>query len=424
MSLISVLEALGGRPIETRPPASARRMRALLERHDNPDASFSNVVVAGTVGKGSTAAVLAALLQAHGHRVGLFTGPHLERYNERIRVNGRDIGERPFACVLRQALTTATEFARRDDPAWRPSVLEVLALAACLHFHANGIEWAVMEAGVGGARDYTMALNARATVLTQVGLDHMHLLGQTIEEIAREKMAIARPEIPLICAARAPEARKMLTHPTCLIGRDFEVQSVEVSLEGTSFDLGDLRELHVPLIGAHQADNAAAAITCLRDLADRRLLEIDKRRIRLGLKRARMPGRLERFPGPPEIILDGAHQPEGARALRKTLQEICGDRYVALVLGVLADKDRAGVIEALAPAASALILTQPPWASRTGSLEEFAAGKDNACVIEDPLEVLEHAKTLAIKKNGLVCVAGSLYLAGVVRAQLCGARHK
>lgn len=427
---VAALEAFAERPIDNTPPLSSQRLRRLLTRFGDPHRAFRSVVVAGTCGKGSTAAMIAAMLRANGSRVGLFTGPHLIRYTERFRVDGREIGAVPFARRVDEALEAAREAAAAGDPRDRPSLLEVLALAACVWFRERGVEWAVMETGVGGRRDYSGALHPEACVLTAVDLDHTHLLGGTVAEIAREKCGIVRAGVPLTCSARHPDARAVVEAscraagaPLQLLDRDFGVDVGRVAAEGTTFDFVNgrarLARLRIPLAGRHQADNAAGAVAACRALG------ASDAAIRRGLRGARVAGRLERWGG--SILLDGAHQPAGARALRAALEEAWAGRPVVLLLGVLGDKDREGVVSTLAPVASSVVLTSPPWSARSGALEAMAgwvrrdAGGGVPVQIEaDIVAALRAARAERDRLGGdaLLCVTGSLYLIGEVRRLL------
>ena len=431
------LEALVSLPIDNTPPRAGRRLRAFLDARGAPDASMQGVVVAGTVGKGSTAACLAAILQACGERVGLFTGPHLVRYPERIRVNGRTMPLGEWARRVPDLLEAASHLAER------PSLLEVQAVMALEWFAESGVRWAVMEAGVGGHRDHTMGLDPEVTVLTRIDLDHTHLLGTTVAEIAEEKCGAIRGGVSTVSASQAADAEVVVTRRAdaagavlWLAGRDYVVSNVRTSASGTRFDYRcppldrTWKGLRVPLAGAHQAENAAAAVTAaLRIWAHGRVL-LSEAKVRRGLSRVRLPGRLERLAGPPDVVLDGAHQPAGARALRAALDEVYGGRDVFLVLGVLGDKDRDGIARELVGRATRVWFTMPPWVERAGDADELRAWARRTAdggpwsAEPDWWRALADAREAAACVAGaVVVVTGSLYLVGAARAALMADRN-
>lgn len=449
---VQSLEDMARHPIDATPPLSGERMRRLLSMRGMPQAGMRVVVVAGTVGKGSTSTMLAALLRAAGMRTGLFTGPHLIRYTERIQVDGADMALAEWTRRVCGALDLARVVASEGDPRRRPSVLEILALVALEAFRDAGVQWAVMEAGVGGFRDYTGGLESCLCVLTEVDLDHTHLLGCSIEEIALEKVGIVRAGTPVIGTCSHPDARRVLEQrcheigaPLRLLGRDFEVASVEVDASGGTFDFAfparsvDWRGLRTGLPGRHQVRNAAGALASALEIlgpdggddasatasARRRPgLAVDgtEAAVREALPGVRFPGRMELYGSKPPILLDGAHQPAGTRALRAALEEAFPARPVHLVVGVLSDKDREGMASVLGPVVCRVTVTAPPWASRAGDLSPVREAMERhvrpgvPVVTEaDCRRALEDACAAATEEGALVCVTGSLYLVGAVR---------
>lgn len=426
------LEARVACPVDNTPPRAGRRLRAFLDARGGPDARMQVVVVAGTVGKGSTAAALAAILHACGERVGLFTGPHLERYTERVQVNGRLMPSATWVARVHDLLAFSNRLADR------PSLLEVLAVMALEWFADKGVRWAVMEAGVGGLRDHTMGLAPVLTVLTRVGIDHAQVLGSTIPLIAEEKCGIIRSGVSLICAAQLSEAEAVVRRraaaagaPLWLGGNDFDVVASRARPSGTTFDYVcrplDVawKGLRLHLAGTHQAENAATAVSAaLRLWAHGRLL-LSEEKVRHGLGRARLPGRLERVARRPDVVLDGAHQPVGAKALRAALDAMYGGRPMFLVLGVLDDKDRDGITAALVDRAARTWLTVPPWAERAGDAEALDAWAARTTrggpvtAVLDWRQALAEARTVAADvPNAVVVVTGSLYLVGAARTAL------
>lgn len=432
----AALHAFTRTAIDNTPPRAGHRLRAFLDARGAPDRRLQIVVVVGTVGKGSTATCLASILRACGETVGLFTGPHLARYTERAQVNGRAVSTKAWARQITDLLQVAEALPDR------PSLLEVLAVAAVEWFVDRGVRWAVMEAGVGGHRDHTMAFAPVLSVLTRIDIDHADLLGDTIAAIAHEKCGAVRAGTSVVSGVQTADAAAVITAraneagaPLWLGGRDVHVGGVVPLAAATRFDyscalLGvDWQALRVPLAGAHQAENAALAVTAaLRLWAHGRVL-LSEGKVRRGLASARFPGRLEVLGGMPEVLLDGAHQPVGARALRVSLDTVYASRDVFLVLGVFTDKDRDGIAAALVGRAARTFVTLPPWADRAGdvaALEDWAAraaGRGRVEVAPTWEQALEAARDAAREAMGagrsaLVVVTGSLYLVGAARERL------
>ncbi len=439
--VVADLEALATHPIDNTPPNAARRLRRLLDERGAPDQSMRIVVVAGTCGKGSTAAMLASILSAAGQRVGLFTGPHLVLYTERMQINGVAISVQEWcqrtASVLGMIDPTSAKHART-----RPSVLEILAVVALEWFRERGVTWAVIEAGMGGARDCSGALHPEVCVLTQIDLDHMHVLGRTISEIATEKAGIIRRGVPLVCCATKPDAQypvvarsAAMEAPLHLLGRDFYADNVICDDTAVQFDYDwpahdvSYKDLVVRLLGSHQAANAATAVTAAGLLMERGRPLADEAHIRKGLESVVFPGRLEWWPTSPPILLDGAHQVAGAKALRAAWHDIYSGWRKVLMLGVLADKDREGMVSVLAQGADAIVVTQPPWVARAGDLAELGALVREFTEHGTPVETCDDVRqglavaaklAATLPSRALICVAGSLYLVGAVREVLLG----
>lgn len=418
--------------LESLAPSGVRlgldRIHTALHALGNPEQQYPVVHVAGTNGKGSTCAFVASCLGAHGHKVGLYTSPHLEKVNERIRINGEDISD----ALLGQRITEV--LARYPDAAASPPPLtyfEFGTVVALWHFAQTGVDVAVLETGLGGRLDATTAARPVVTAITPIGFDHMAYLGDTLGAIAREKAGIIKPRVPVVCSRQSPEALDVLVQvardnaaPLFLEGRDFHLEAGPGQPEGRTFTYRGLRmtvpDLRLSLRGAHQTQNAAVALACVELLADR-ALPSSPQSVSAGLAAARWPGRLESFAGHPEVILDGAHNAAGAEALARALDDLYPDREVHLVFGVLEDKDYRPILQTLLPRCTTVHLTPVPT-PRTLLPERYLAQAQALCAhvqaYAAPAEALAGARSAAERGQGLVVGSGSLFLVGALRTLL------
>lgn len=403
------------------------RIQFLLDALGNPERAFPAVHVAGTNGKGSTSAMVAAMLRAAGRRVGLFTSPHLVRYNERIALDGRPVANELFEWALERLRPWVD--AAAQSPVGQPTEFEVGTAAAMVCFAEAGVDVAVVEVGLGGRLDSTNVVQPVVSVITPLGLDHTSRLGGTLSRIAWEKAGIIRPGVPVVCAPQPGEAQDVITRvaaeqgaPVLAAGRDYDVALVRSDADGTVFDVrrGDrwLRGLRTRLLGPHQAVNGAvAAIAGLT-------LGLSEEAVRRGLEMVVWPGRLEVVAEGPLVVLDGAHNAEGVRALAAALRTVFPGQRPVFVLGVLQEKPVEAMLRELLPLGRAAVFTAPN-SSRTPpvapeQLARLAAGLIDPIVVEpDAAQALEKARALA-GPQGLVCVCGSLYLVGEVRGLMAG----
>ncbi|MGH7400079.1 MAG: bifunctional folylpolyglutamate synthase/dihydrofolate synthase, partial [Candidatus Rokuibacteriota bacterium] len=348
-----VLALRGGERAGMRP--GRERIEALLDAIGRPERAFTIAQVGGTNGKGSISAMLAAALQAAGRRVGLYTSPHLRHYRERIRVDGRPISEADFVDGVEALGTLIT---RLDL-----TVFEAGTGLALDHFCRERVDVAVLEVGLGGRLDATTVGRPRVAVLGPIDYDHQHELGDTLTLIAAEKAAIIRSGVAF-SARPDPEAEAVITRraaevgvPLLLEGRDLHVTPLGFTLEAQRLDLAGpdwrLADVACGLLGVYQPGNALLAAAAARELG------ADEAAIRAGLGGVRWPGRFQIFRRDPLVILDGAHNPAGARALAASLRAYFPERPVTFVIGVLADKDAGGILAALRPLAARVILTAP-----------------------------------------------------------------
>ncbi|WP_194869395.1 folylpolyglutamate synthase/dihydrofolate synthase family protein [Myxococcus sp. AB025B] len=397
------------------------RVREALEALGHPERRYPVLHVAGTNGKGSTCAFAATALQAAGHRVGLYTSPHLVRVNERIRVGGEDISDEDFGRAILDVLE------RYPSAVAEPmTYFEFGTVVALWHFARVGVDVVVLETGLGGRLDATTAAPSTVTAITPVSFDHMEYLGNTLAAIAGEKAGILKPGVPCVVARQAPEAleaiearARVLGVPLVVEGRDFEARlqpDGSLTYQGVAWRLEGLR---VSLRGPHQVQNAAVALACLESLSSRGVA-VSSEEAKAGLGSARWPGRLEEVGERPVVLLDGAHNPAGVEVLLASLRALYTGRPVHCVFGVVADKDRGPMMRALFPACASVQLT-PLETSRslppTAYLDEARALVQDVTAWPDVDAALAEARRRA-GPEGLVLCTGSLFLVGMVRARL------
>ena len=400
------------------------RIEKLLERLGHPERRFRSVHVTGTNGKGSTTAMIAAILNEAGIRTGMYTSPHLIDYPERLQLCGANISRPAFAAVIAQ--TKAAADAMIADGLESPTEFEVLTAAAFFWFAREQAELVVVEVGLGGLLDSTNVILPDLAVITNVTLEHTDRCGDTVEEIALHKAGIIKPGVSVVTGAAGAaltviEAAAKRNGSACeLLGRDFAVTGSRVDRVRQIFELrvGQTppESYSIRLLGNHQTENAALAVRVCQLLAQR-----DERLtpavIRDGLAKAVWPGRFEIFAGAPLLILDGAHNPDGIRTLRQTLDEVFPDRAIVFLFGVLADKNHAEMAQTLFRRCDRAVVVRP-HSDRAAAAEdiareiiEYVAAVKTGGTIGEGLEL---AKEWA-GPDGIVCAAGSLYMIGEVR---------
>jgi dihydrofolate synthase/folylpolyglutamate synthase len=483
---IDGLQALAGE-LATKPGAPRRKfrledMRTLLAELGDPQRRFPSVLVAGTNGKGSTAATLAGILAAAGYKVGLYTSPHLARVNERIRIldrraqgEGRDIDPQEVVILtlseergknLRSLPSSAKDgqgeisdeafaalYFQVDEAASRlvadgrlpdhSSFFEAITALAFLHFAAEAVDLAVLEVGMGGRLDATNVVEPLVSVITDISLDHTEWLGPTIDAIAREKAGILRPNGVMVTLPQHREANEALGEIAVALGVRGVNAAEYIPAPGPSLAAGRNRyaawamgepiEIDSPLAGQHQQRNIALAIAAATELRNNHGYNISAAHVAAGVRDTQWPGRLEILPGDgrrAEVLLDVAHNPAGAWALRSAVSAMLDlqiddaqpARPTTLLFGCLRDKALAEMAQILFPLFDHVVLTQVD-SPRTASIEDMlAAAAATGCdadAAEDPAAALALALQ-ATPANGLVVAAGSVYLVGKLRALLTG----
>ena len=388
-------------------------MRIVLDTMGNPQVQGRIVHVAGTNGKGSTSAMIASGLKASGLRTGLYTSPHLHQPTERIQIDGTPVSDGEFAAAFDVAHRAADRLLDAGMLGVHPSYFETVTLMAFHIFRERSVDAAVYEVGLGGRLDATNVVVPELMVITPIDYDHEQFLGASIELIAAEKAGILKAERPVIVArqheaafavieGRARELRCPLYQTSELRPSKFEMDE-----RGCRFELGG-SPLYCPLAGEHQLENCLAAILALRHM------EVADGAIARGIAEVNWPGRLEHVCDSPRIILDGAHNPAGARALASYIRKFFKDRKVGLIFGAMRDKSIDEIATTLFPLADQLILTAPdmPRALRPEAMLDFTAGKD-ALIRPGLRQAIE-----AINGVDVTFITGSLYLVGEARSLL------
>jgi dihydrofolate synthase / folylpolyglutamate synthase len=438
MSYAAAIDQLNAMVPELYASAGYRRkfsldeVRTLLGALGNPQSSFRSVLIAGTNGKGSTAATLASILTAAGHRTGLYTSPHLERPNERIRVDRAEINDTDFARLLFLVSDKGEELVTNGGLPQLPSYFETLTAVAFLYFAERKIDIAVLEVGLGGRLDATNVVDPLLSIVTDISLDHMEWLGDTITAITHEKAGILRRGGTMITLPQHPEASQALGEVAIELGVrgvsavpyiPAAAQKGPYSVEA----LGEVVDVNSPLAGAHQQRNIALAIAAAVELATRHGIPVTPAALKEGIRNTSWPGRLERIAiGGVEWILDVAHNPAGAWALRAGLRGALRESDPrTLVFSCLRDKPVAEIAQILFPLFEQVIVA-PIHTARAAALDDLLAAAQAtgtpAAAADSVREALEIARERSA--GGVAVVSGSVYLVGEARAILLAGKGK
>ena len=407
-----------------REPIRLDRMRAFLRELGDPQTKYPTIQIGGTSGKGSTCTMTAAILTASGKRTGLHTKPHIRSVTERARIDGAAISEERFAELLTEMMP-AIEAIDRDRS--RPSYYETLLALALLHFAQAEVQVAVIEVGIGGKLDGTNVLVPRACAITNVGLDHTDVLGETIEEIVADKAGIAKPGVPLVCGVEQPPAREIVRAACEAAGAPFvDVSEVTEIVDPRAqpfsqvFGVRTQRaqyDVELPLLGSFQQRNAATAIALCERLGD---LTPDKEDVERGFATLSLNGRMEYFPSHPGVVFDIAHNPDKASHLAEALRETFPERRIVFVIAVGESKDASEILLAFAGLQASFIFTsfeaQGHTATRPQKLASIAESLGLwGRPIQDPVEALAIARRNA-GADDIIVVTGSTFVVAQVRA--------
>ncbi|MCM6763582.1 bifunctional folylpolyglutamate synthase/dihydrofolate synthase [Rathayibacter sp. ZW T2_19] len=423
----TLLERLGEANVRPRLAPTRRAVEIL----GDPQRAYPVIQIAGTNGKTSTSRMIESLLRAHGLRVGLFTSPHLERFNERIVIDGEPISDESLVAnwqdVEPYIRMTDAELAEQDEPPL--SFFEAVTVLAYAAFADAPVDVAVVEVGMGGEWDSTNVADAQVAVFTPIALDHTDRLGSSIEEIARTKSGIVKPLASVVSARQTPEAEAVLRHAAeatessiAFEGAEFDVVSTTVAVGGQLVSVRGLAttydQLLLPFFGDHQAENAAVAIAAVETFIGGGSQELTGDVLDEGLAAATSPGRLQIVGASPRTVVDAAHNPHGAASLAAALGRYFDFDRVTAVLGVLAEKDAEGILQALRPVVDELIVTRAP-SDRALAADDLAAvartvfPAESVRVAEDPDAALTAGRLLAARtEKGALVITGSLTLVG------------
>ena len=410
---------------------------SLMELLGRPHKKFRSVHIAGTNGKGSTAAFLSGILQAAGFRVGLYTSPHLVHFTERIRINNVQITEERVVALarkVREACRLIVPDAGKERPS--PTFFEVTTAMAFACFAEEGVDIAVIEAGMGGRLDSTNVITPLVSIITNIDLEHIEFLGDTLEQIAGEKAGIIKEGVPVVTGATQPGVIEVLESaavsrqaPLYRAPKDFRPERI-IPGPPQVFDYqgigGAFPSLRIQMLGRHQVDNAAlalAAVECLRNAG----LAIDEPALREGLGRTFWEGRMERVSERPDIYLDGAHNPASARVLARSIAAMKpAYRKLILIIGILADKDYRRIVAELVPLADHVVVTRPQYSRAmdipvlASAIKALHGSVDTAGSVEEAIRAVGKAAS----DDDLILITGSLYIVGDARAALVHDEHR
>src|SRR5580704_9286370 len=413
-------------------------VREMLAALGNPERRFPSVLIAGTNGKGSTAATLSSILRAAGYKTALYSSPHLVSINERIRVNGEAIADAEFSEIYGRVERIAQQLVHGGKLPCHPSFFEMLTVMAFEYFASVGVEIAVLEVGMGGRLDATNVVDPLLSVIADISLDHQKYLGDTIGEIAREKAGIIRDNGVVVTLPQHPEANDVIGHaildhhatgisatkyvpPVSPGAAEYLARSVVPALGRNRYPLSLMGEEIVvdsPLTGRHQFRNIALAIAAAEELG-RFGFKVTQRQIEHGIRQTHWPGRFQVLPPSPvthgrEMVLDVAHNPAGAWALRSTLSETFPDRDFTLVFGAMADKAIQEMADILFPIAQQVVVThiENPRAATTDQLLQAGSRTGTSMVAEQTVAAALARAAELTPPNAVIVVTGSIFLVG------------
>ena len=399
-----------------------RRVGELLARFGNPHLGAGSVHIAGTNGKGSTAAMIASALTASGYITGLYTSPHLHTWRERIRVNGELISEGELAALV-ERLKPEVEAVNQKATYGQLTTFELLTTLGFAHFKLKGVDFQVLEVGLGGKFDATNVINPEVCIITSISFDHTEVLGSSLAKIAGEKTGIIKPGCMVVTSPQTDEVGKVIEETCFSYGVELVKVGSDVTWQGLSSNLSrqllqvkgrlDSYELSIPLLGDYQLGNAATAVAALEVLAGRGF-NISKDSIISGLAQVGWPGRFQILSHHPLLIVDGAHNPDSAQRLKQSLEQYLDFDRAILVMGVSSDKDIAGIVSELAPLFDKVIITRSRH-PRAMSLPLLKAEFRRHGVEAQAVEAVSEALSLALAQAGardLICIAGSLFVVG------------
>jgi dihydrofolate synthase/folylpolyglutamate synthase len=421
--------------------------RKLLSLLGNPQKSFKAVHIAGTNGKGSASAMIASILKTAGFKTGLFTSPHMASFTERIRVDSIEITEDEvveFTDEIRTVIERSCESGvishhselRDPNSGLNPTFFEFVTAMAFLYFKKKDVQWAVIETGMGGRLDATNILMPEVSVITNISCDHKEFLGNSLKEIAGEKAGIIKKGVPVVSASQEGDTTDVITKKAseektgiCTFGKDFMAKPKKLDMRGIVFDYegkSRMEDLFVPLCGTHQMENASVAVMAIELLMDKEPVSYGS--IREGLADTSWPGRLELIKTDEnyDILIDGAHNPDASMRLADSLRNYFLPYYerAILILGIMADKDIAGIMKPLLPLASEIIMAAPEY-ERAASPEKlseiarfFGYNSITARSLKEAIDIAAGKAMTSSQSKGLIVITGSFYTIGDAKIAL------
>jgi dihydrofolate synthase/folylpolyglutamate synthase len=407
---IAYLNSLGLHKVK---PGLERTIK-LLEIFGNPQREIPSLLIGGTNGKGSVAAAMASVLQASGYKVGLYTSPHLIRLTERIKINNDEISIEELSELILEVKEAASDLFEE------PTYFEVLTVATFLYLARKKIDFSVLEVGMGGRLDATNVVSPLVSIITNISIDHTEFLGGSAREIAFEKGGIIKKGVPVVTAAKADALSVLETlaseksAPTIIKEKDFSIEgesTQDFNYLGSSWNL---KHLEFGLHGFYQIENASLAVAAFESISKIYGINIEEERLRKGLLSVRWEGRMEILRRNPPLILDGAHNPGAAEALRISIEKMFQGMKFVFLIGMLADKDHETYLSAISPIAECMITTNVPSERGIKAIELANVAMryiNNIKVISDYREA--YKETLCLQKP--ICVTGSLYLIGAIK---------
>lgn len=404
------------------------RIQALCDKLGNPEQKLSVIHVAGTNGKGSSVAMLSSILQAAGYRVGTYTSPHLERYNERFLINGQEITNDDFAKEITLMKKICEEL--RAEGKDVPTLFEIVTGAAFHYFAAQEVDILILEVGLGGKYDATNIVSSPLlSLIMSISIDHTDFLGNSIEKIAAEKAGIIKKNCPVVLYSQSKMVYNIMWTKAQELNSPFycaenaEVHISSQTLEGTVFsvktDLLDMADLELSLLGSYQINNCIAVLEACAVLR-KNGVSISDDALRTGLKNACWAGRMEICGRSPLVILDGAHNADGIFQLANSVETYFNNKKVTLILGVLGDKEYEKMAEYILPHANAVILTEPHSERKLDvfSLARSISNHDGMIYTEKEIEDAFEKAVSITPADGIILCCGSLYMIGAMRTYI------
>ena len=404
------------------------RIQLLCDKLNHPEKQLSVIHVAGTNGKGSAVAMLSSILQAAGYRVGTYTSPHLEKYNERFTINGQEISDDDFAREITLMKAICNEIAAEGKEV--PTLFEILTGAAFHYFAEKNVDILILEVGLGGKYDATNIISTPLlSLIMSISIDHTDFLGDSIEKIATEKAGIIKKNCPVVLYSQTKMVYNIMwtkcqeLHAPLYCPDHAEVHISSQTLESTVFsiktNLLDLKNVELPLLGSYQIRNCITVLEACAVLQNRGL-SVSEEAIRTGLKNAHWAGRMEICGKKPLIILDGAHNADGIFQLAESIETYFEQKKMTLVLGVLGDKEYEKMAECILPYADTVILTEPQSERKLDvfSLARSISNHNGTIYTEKEIEKAFEKALDVTEENGIILCCGSLYMIGAMRTYI------